>query len=138
MRTVCGQGAIEVCDYSVDTASEPNTAGPLHSIDSSPSSLVTGIFLFEDGPMTLGPSADVRVSPAWPLARAPRGDFLFWSLNLVLNCEHVLRCRERMSRLVVPYFMLISFASMSSAFPRPILTELIPPGPPALDRLRDP
>ena len=75
MRTVCGQEAIEECDHQVDTASESNAAGPRHSTDSSASSLVTGIFLFEDGSRTVGPRAGVRVSPAWPLAHARRDDF---------------------------------------------------------------
>ena len=39
-----------------------------------------------------------------------------------------------MFRLVVPYFVLISFESMSSAFLGPIPAKLTPPpGPPALD-----
>ena len=59
----------------MDTAQEPNATGPRHSTDSPTSSLVTGIFLFEDGSMMLGPSAGVRVSPAWPLARVPSRRF---------------------------------------------------------------
>ena len=79
--------------------------------------------------MTLGPSADVRVSPVWPLARAPQDDFLFRSLN---PAEYVLRCKERMSRLVVPYFVLIPFESMSSAFLGPIPAKLTPQDLPLL------
>jgi hypothetical protein len=41
--------------------------------------------------MTLEPSVDMQVPPAWPLACAGRVEliFLFGSFNLALKCEYV-------------------------------------------------
>ena len=58
-------------------------------------------FPFRGGSTTLGPSVDVWVPPAWPLARARRVDFLFGPLNLALNCKYVLEVPERMPRPVI-------------------------------------
>ena len=78
------------------------------------------IFLFKDGPMTLTPSVDVQVPPVWPLACARRVKFLS---ILSLRCEYVPGGKEGTTRLVILYFMLIPFKSMSISFPGPLPTK---------------
>ena len=70
--------------------------------------------------MAQKPSVNVLLPPVWPLARARRVEFLS---TLALRCEYVLGRKKRTPRPVRPYFMLIPFESMSSAFPVPLPTK---------------
>jgi len=67
---------------------------PRYSIDSSVSSLVTGLFLVKGDAVTLEPGTNVRVPPVWPLACAHRVDHPFGSLDLALKCEYIIQLQE--------------------------------------------